>query len=132
MKNVSKTLLTVFALGAVLFVGSISCSDDDAPEALVIQNPSNSNTIPVDETLQLGVTLESGAPVEEEVEWSSSDETIATVDRATGLVRALAIGQVRIRCIRKARRVSAVTLRRRASLALRIIELQQGTTTLER
>ena len=94
---------TVFAIlfGASLFLG---CQDDDAttgPHVHVletVQVQPSSSTLMEGETVELAATptCEAGHPLDLPVTWSSTDETVATVDES-GVVTAVYEGGVEIR-----------------------------------
>ncbi|MDE5685599.1 MAG: Ig-like domain-containing protein [Paramuribaculum sp.] len=104
-ESADETVATVDQNGEITAVNpgtttiTAKCNDASASCEVTVVPPTtialsqNELTLKIDETAQLTATAENAD--NNPVEWTSSDETIATVD-ATGLVSALAAGQATI------------------------------------
>lgn len=93
MKNIKRCLFTVFALLFVFLL--VGCGENPATDVKVSEiNISGNQTMLVGESQTLTVEVLPNNATNKEVEWSSSEVSVATVDNA--VVNALAAGSVTI------------------------------------
>ena len=98
-KSVS-TLLSLLAVA--LFATGFAASDEDdifKPEIVIYGVSGDVTTLEIGQTLQL--TTSAGS----DIDWESSDESVATISES-GLVTALKVGQTNITAYRKDRTIT--------------------------
>ena len=133
-KNLLSYTLTLL-LGLVLSSGSCTKSPDPVPVASIVISPATVDDLPLNKTVQLGVTVSPASATNKEVTWVSLNAAIASVT-AAGLVKGESAGTTTIRATandasgKSADRIVKVLPLTITKNGVNLVLIQKGTFTM--